>query len=155
MQKHVRTFAPDDGDAVFLTKFNRLRTDGAAATGAIHPDAEDVQPSTLLDDLVGDGGGRHKQNAMDGWSDIREFGKTWRIVGGSQAGINNDHIVTALAQGAEQAAREILGLVRDADNGNAFCARKSRIVAMELINRGLLELLCEGACAVRHRNPMK
>ena len=39
MQKHIRTFARDDGDAVFLTKFNRLRTDGAAATGAIHPDA--------------------------------------------------------------------------------------------------------------------
>src|SRR5450755_3646068 len=69
-KKHERALPGNDLDSVLVAECDCGRTDGAFATGTVHPDPTDAGFGTIGDDCVGHGRRGHQKRGVDRRLDV-------------------------------------------------------------------------------------
>jgi hypothetical protein len=96
----------------------------------------------LPHDLVGNRGGRHGKDAVDGRIDIFQAGETGRVVYRPYLWIHRNRIVPPLTQYAKKPAREVLGIVGDTNDSDPLlrqevldCSHRTHALTSTIIVR--------------------
>src|SRR5450631_4817621 len=123
-KKHKRALSGNDLDSVLVAECDRGRTDGAFATGTVHPDSTDAGFGTIGDDCVGHSRRGHQERGVDRWVDVLHASEAGPAEHIGSAGIDRNHVITAAAEFFEEHDAKVARFPRYADHGDPLLSEK-------------------------------